>query len=162
VDDKVEWNYTVNHIDYNKVQGNATMVNDIKDGIKTAVLSGLPAGYTKDLIEVTLSAGSVVALVSVTPRAGSTASQLHGSIDSSAQESMRAKVNEEILDVPNLDTVLTAGQSLDDITITSEAPSMVTKPYEDPLDHSSGFSFCFGLAISGLSVMISDFSAIAG
>jgi hypothetical protein len=115
--DKVKVTYTVSNLDFNVVENNAELKSSITDAVKDAVLSGL-TGYTRDDIDVVLSAGSIKAEVSITPKAGSTADELQTTV-SASQDTMKTSVTTMITQVSGVEQALDTGMSLSDVSTTS-------------------------------------------
>jgi len=106
----------------------------LKAAVKTAlaakvqenILKGLPAGYKKEHVSVVLKAGSVIAEVTITPLAGSTAAALSSSIDTTKHTSMKADVLAGVKAVPDIESAVADGKMLKDLTVTGPAPAVIT------------------------------------
>jgi len=85
----------------------------------------LAGSFSKSHIEVLLSAGSVVAAVSITPTPGMTATQLHTTLNTNARlNDMMSSVDSKVRTVPGLDTALAVGKTLSDIQVSSTPPTV--------------------------------------
>jgi len=95
-------------------------------------LASLPTGYASSDIEVTLSSGSVIADVSVTPTTDSTAAALTTSLDSTKQMTMKQAVLTKVKAAPSIETALATGKTLDDLAVTVSAPAVANQGPASP------------------------------
>jgi hypothetical protein len=109
--------YTIANLDYNKVDTNATLKNEIVDAVKEGVLASL-TGYAKSDIIVALSAGSIVAEVTIAPKSGTTAEALKSTVDAS-KAAMETSVTTKVTEVEGVDKALSSGMTLSDVSTTS-------------------------------------------
>merc|ERR1712130_1088857 len=87
--------YTIANLDYSKVD--ATLKDKIIDAVKEGVLSSL-TGYAKSEIMVELSAGSIIAHVTIDPKGDTTADALKSTITAS-QAAMETSVTTKVTEV---------------------------------------------------------------
>jgi hypothetical protein len=100
-------------------------MTQVKDDVTRSYLAQLPAGYTKNHVDVTLSAGSVVANVVITPLTTSTASVLETTV-TSAKSAVQSAVVTKVKSLPNINTYLNAGTSANDLTAVQETVVTIT------------------------------------
>jgi len=117
---KVKITFTFKDLSFTKVTAEVKVAMAVT--VQENTLASLPTGYKKDHVEVVLKAGSVIAEVSVTPLAGSTAAALTSKIDTTVQTAMEAAVVAGIKAVPKITSALADGKTLADLTISSTAP----------------------------------------
>merc|ERR1711988_1200255 len=104
------------------VNNNATAKAALVSDIKAAVLAQ-NAGYVESDVKVTLSRGSVKALVSITPKAGSYALYALKASMSSGKHAMAAAVLVSVKAMAASDTtLLESGKTVDDLTVTMSNP----------------------------------------
>jgi len=107
-------------LDFAKVVGNAIVKNALIENIKQAYLASLPTGYTKDHIEITLSKGSVIAKVDITPSSGSDSAALQSTMATTASTVTKAvlsKVKE--MDAVKNGSAMEFGKKAEDLTVTA-------------------------------------------
>jgi hypothetical protein len=119
---KVSMMMKIAGLDYAKVISNAAIQKQLIDGIKAKFVAKM-TGYRTEDFEVTLSAGSVRATVSVTPVPGSTAENLQKAMGS-AKTSLADEILAEVKAMPNIASVTQDGQAASQLTITAQDPAV--------------------------------------
>merc|ERR1711924_271479 len=112
-------------MDYDKVKTDPILIAAIVKNVKKSYLAVLPAnkGYTENHINVTLSKGSVKATVEIIPPDGVETGDLQRSFaDMNVRTQLEGKVIENIKTVENINNVMEAGKTVEDITATTSAP----------------------------------------
>lgn len=112
-------------LDYNKVVGNATMKAKVVDECKAGVLLHMPTGYTKNHIDLTLSAGSVKASYSITPLPGSDIAALTATV-TSKKDAFKTSVASKVKAMPEVSAILEAGKTIADLVVTATDPVTVS------------------------------------
>jgi hypothetical protein len=126
--------YTLSNLNYSKVDSNATLKSSIIDGVKEGVLSSL-TGYTKDDLMVALSAGSIIADVTITPKSGTTADALKSTVTAS-KGAMETSVTTQVTAVEGVDKALESGMTLSDVSASSVVTTEAAPTPAPPSDTS--------------------------
>lgn len=146
--DVVQVTYTLTNLNYTAANANMTLKNSIIHAVKEGVLESL-TGYTKDDLVVTLSGGSIVAAVTITPKGNTTASELKTSVIS-AESAMQTSVGTKVTAVEGLDQALDSGKTLSEVAVSSV---IAGTPAPTPVDTSDAASLLSHLR--ALSIMVS-------
>lgn len=124
---KVSTVVTMKGLDFDKVNGNAEVKTALVASIKQSFLKELPAGYTEEDLEVTLSKGSVKAQVDITPLAGSDSATLQTTLTKS-QGAVLTALDKDVKAMPTLlweAGVTEVGISASDPVVSAKIPSAV-------------------------------------
>jgi len=121
---KVAFTMKMKNVDYEKVKANTAMVNSIVTAVKDGVLAVIGSDYTKDDLEVALSAGSVVASILITPKAGTTAAGLVSGFTESAATAIQSGVLRNVFVLEDMGTMMEEGKTILDISLSSTDPSV--------------------------------------
>jgi hypothetical protein len=144
----VQVTYTLTNLNYTAANANATLKNSIVDAVKEGVLQSL-TGYTKNDLVVTLSSGSIVADVIITPKSDTTASALKTSVIS-AEAAMQTSVGTKVTAVEGVDQALDSGKTLSEVSVSSVVTGT---PAPSPVDTSDAASLLSH--VRALSIMVS-------
>jgi len=145
---KVKVTYTFKQLVFSKLTTKSTTA--MKTAVQDGVLAGLGAGYTKDHVMVTLKAGSVIAVVTVTPVAGKTAAALEESLTATTQTTMKNAVLAKVKVVPSIDKALADGKTISDLAVTQSAVMVITTGKNEPKTVSGAAANMVSVAMVGL------------
>jgi hypothetical protein len=115
---------TVSHVmsiaalDYDKLD--ASKSAEVISKVKEAYLTHL-SGYTASDLTVALSAGSIKATVTITPKAGATSGELVTALVT-AKSAVETQVIQNVNTIVGVASLLEDGKTLTDVTATSTAP----------------------------------------
>lgn len=117
-----------------KLQADQAVMDEVKTAIGNGVVESLGQGYTRNEVSVTLSAGSVVATVVVTPKEGMTTAALADTMTKATATTQR-QVLTKVKAVSGVETALANGMKLDDLQVAVKAaPSMLEVPIIGAMD----------------------------
>jgi len=119
---QVSLSHRLANIDYDKVHNNPNLEAAVRAAVQKGVVDGLPSGFDTSHVSVTLSSGSVVASITITPVGDWTAKKLRNKID---QDTMKSRVLSNVKAVTSLKSALVAGKTLNDITASAVGPKVV-------------------------------------
>jgi len=120
-DEKVLVVFTMEHLVFGKLNANELLEAAVVSAVKGGILAVL-SNYSTEDIDVSLSAGSVIATAHITPRPGTKVTALANTLNN-AKETVLKGVQNEVLAVPQLSTVLASGKATSDVTFSATSPS---------------------------------------
>merc|ERR1712137_289859 len=112
------------HLVFGKLNADELLQAAVVSAVKGGILAALPNYSTED-IDVVLSAGSVVATAHITPRPGTAVTGLANTLNN-AKETMLRGVQNEVLAVPQLSSVVATGKVLSDVSFSGTSPSITS------------------------------------
>jgi hypothetical protein len=113
------------NLNFTALQANATAMAQVKDDVTQTYLDQLPTGYTKSHVHVTLTAGSVVATVVITPLASSNAAALQTTVQSAAS-AVQTGVQTKVQSLPKIAEYVDSGKSVNDLTVVQQTVVVAT------------------------------------
>ena len=94
---------TIHNIDFEAVQANSALKNMLVDAIVSGLLLGMDDKYSSDDIQVVLMSGSIIAVVTITPKEEVTATKLSNDLsEPDVREIMIARVLAKAREIQNL------------------------------------------------------------
>merc|ERR1712224_800308 len=111
----------VTGVDYTQLQASPTLLAGFTNACKTSIATaaGVPVNY----VTVTLSAGSVVVNAVVYAPAGTNVANVKSTLETAAAGNLASSVSNAVSAVPNINSVVTAGQ-----TIAVQTPVVADPP----------------------------------
>jgi hypothetical protein len=148
---------TIAAVNYTKLMADSTAVDELKMGIKTTFASKLGSGYTTDHFNVTLSSGSVKALVDITPPAGIDASAVITEVNAQKAE-LNSGVTNVALALPTISSLTTDGMTVANIATATTADAMLVPvptpaPTQVQTSSASGDSFSIAMLVASASTV---------
>lgn len=121
--EKVSMELTLKGLDYEKLKADTAATTTLKNDLKTGLLNNLPRGYTMNHIKVTLSSGSVKALLEVTPLSASNAATLKAAM-STKRAAIETAAVQTVMALPSAPVYFQAGTTYGDLAVTSTSPEI--------------------------------------
>jgi hypothetical protein len=144
-------------LEYSKVTGNFAVQADLVNKIKTVVATKMGSNYNTGNIDVTLSPGSLYAIVKITPPSGIDASDVK---TKAMQEktNIQTEATTQVKTISNIATVTTTGNAAD-ISVTSEDP-VVMQTVSSAATSTTQASAAVTQAVSSAATSTTQVSAV--
>lgn len=117
---KVTTTLTLEGLDYAKVSANKEIETELISKVKARFLAKM-SGYTASDLLVTLSAGSVKATVTITPKTGDTAENINSKV-AQEKDNIANDVLTDVKAMESVNTILEDGATVDSLSASASSP----------------------------------------
>jgi len=118
---KVSTTIIIAALDYDKLEADQALKDKLVDEVKTSVVASCGEGYTKEHVAVTLSKGSVIVNIEITPMTGQTPATLRQTLATN-KNGLNSDVTTKVKAIAYIDTALEANKKLADVATVVADP----------------------------------------